>query len=175
MVDLNSTPWAPACVLSLHLMSGRRDPMASCTPHELLRIPRVPELCLAPWTAQGAQDASTPRSSPAMTLGGFIPHDGPTPLATGSATWSTKQGLGKLVDGDSMPIDVLSQFEAAIPAPTSRGDDTQLRRLTKDHRQVCEKLQALEDAVQTACRELARQKWIHHNAATRLQARIHDL
>ena len=47
MMDLVSPPRAPAFVLALHLASGLRDPLSMCSPHELLRTPRVPELSLA--------------------------------------------------------------------------------------------------------------------------------
>ena len=52
--------------------------------------------------------------------------------------------LDRPVDGDSAPIDQLSHFEAAVPAVSSGGDEAKLCRLTEDHRQVYEKLQASE-------------------------------
>ena len=56
ILDMVSTPWAPASVLALHLAAELRDPMAPCTPQEHVRTPHVPELSLAVWTAPGAHD-----------------------------------------------------------------------------------------------------------------------
>ena len=47
VMDLALPPWALASILALHLASGLRDPMSMCSPHELLRTPRLPELFLA--------------------------------------------------------------------------------------------------------------------------------
>ena len=94
----------------------------------------------------GAEDAPAPCSSRVVALGGFLLDDDPTPTAPGSVARSTKEVLEKLVDGDSVPIDLLSQFEAAVPAVTPGDDVAQLCCLTEDHRQVCEKLHVSEDA-----------------------------
>ena len=110
-----------------------------------------------------------------MTLGGFIPDDSPTPPATGSTARSTKEALEKLAHGDSLPIDVLSQFEAAVPVTPFGIDDVQWRRLKEDHRQLCEKLQVLEEALQSADRDLAHQKRMHGAVTGCLQARYEDL
>ena len=45
----------------------------------------------------------------------------------------------------------------------------------KDKRQVCEKLQVSEDALQSVHRDLAHQKRMHDAATTRLLTRIDDL
>ena len=47
-------------------------------------------------------------------LGGFLVDDAFSPLPTNSAARATKEVLDKLVDGDSVPIDLLSQFEAVV-------------------------------------------------------------
>ena len=95
--------------------------MASCTPLELLHTPRVPELYLAVWTVPGAQDAPASRCSHAVALGGFPLDDDPTPPAPRSTAPSTKEVLDKLVDGDSMPIDLMLKFKAAVSAVTPGG------------------------------------------------------
>ena len=64
VMDFASPPWAPASILALHLASGLRDPMSMCSPHELLRTPRLPKLSGVVWTAAGEVD--TPAE-----LGGF--------------------------------------------------------------------------------------------------------
>ena len=45
VMDLASPPWEPAYILALHLALGLRDSMSMCSTHELLRTPRLPELC----------------------------------------------------------------------------------------------------------------------------------
>ena len=94
--NLVSPPWAPVCLLVLHLAPGLRDPMALCTPHELLHTPRVPK---------GSRFVH-PSLQPCSDLGGFVPDDGSNPPETISAARSTKEVFDRLVDGDSRPIDV---------------------------------------------------------------------
>ena len=131
VMDLASPPWVLASVLALHLASGLRDPMSMRSPHEFLRTPRLP--------------------APAE-LGGFLVDDAPSPPPTSSAARTTKEVLDKLVDGDSVPIDLVSQFEAAVrPRPIAQGD-AQLRKLSEQHRRTCDTLQAKEDALpQSVC------------------------
>ena len=57
VLDLVSPPWRRA--LALHVASGLCNPMAPCTPQELVRTPRVPELSLAAWIAPGTRDTPT--------------------------------------------------------------------------------------------------------------------
>ena len=106
VMDLASPPWAPASILALHLASGLRDPLSMCSPQELLRTPRVPEVSLAVWTAAGGVEAPT-------ELGGFLVDDACSPPPA------------RLVDGDSVPFDQLSQFEAAIRLGAPRKEDAQ--------------------------------------------------
>ena len=54
ILDTISPLWAPALVLALHVALGLRDPMAPCTPQELIRTPCVPEHSLVVWTDQHA-------------------------------------------------------------------------------------------------------------------------
>ena len=107
LLDLASPPRAPASILALHLASRLRDPMSMCSPHELLRTPRLPELSLAVWTE--AREVATPAE-----LGGFSVNDAFSPLPTNSAVRTTKEVVDKLVDRDSVPIDLLLQFDAAV-------------------------------------------------------------
>ena len=95
VMDLASPPWAPASVLALHLASGLRDAMSVCSPQEFLHIPRLPELSLAP-----------------AELSGFLVDDALSPPPASSAARTTKEVLDKLADGDFVPMDLLSQFEA---------------------------------------------------------------
>ena len=127
VMDLASPPWAPASVLALHLASGLRDAMSVCSPQEILRTPRLPELSLAVWTAAG--EAATPAA-----LGGFLVDDALSPLRTSSAARTTKEVLDKLVHGNSVPIEVLLQFEAAVRPGPAAPDDGQLRKLTEQDR-----------------------------------------
>ena len=157
---------------AFHLASSLRHHMVSCTLHELLCTPRVPKFPLAVCTAPGVQDASALGSSRAMTLGGFIPDDGPTPPTTGSAAWSTKQVLDTLVHEVSVPIDLPSQFQTAFPAVTFGGHKAQLRCLTEDIRQVCEKPHVSEDVMQSTRRDFTHPKRMHDDAAIRLEAII---
>ena len=91
VMDLVSLPWAPAFVLALHLASGLRDPLSTCSPHELLRTPRVLELSLAVWTAAGGSDAPTHGSGASATLGGFLTEDTSSPPSTSTTTRTTKE------------------------------------------------------------------------------------
>ena len=105
--------------------------MSRCSLQEFLRTPRLPELSLEPWTA--AREAADPAK-----LGGFLLDDGLSPPSASSTAHTTKEVPDKLVDGDSMPIDLLLQFEAGVrPGPTVQ-DDGQLRKLTEQHRQMCD-------------------------------------
>ena len=101
VMDLAPPPWAPASILALLLASGLRDPMSMCSAHEVLRTPRLPELSLAVWTE--ARDVATPAE-----LGGVLVDDALSPPPTSSAARTTKEVQDKLVDGDSVPIDLLS-------------------------------------------------------------------
>ena len=103
VMDLASPPWAPASILALHLASGLRDPLSMCSPQELLRTPRVAELSLVVLTAAGG-----------MELGGFLVDDSFSPPPASSTVRTTRELRDNLVDGDSVPIYLLSQFEAAI-------------------------------------------------------------
>ena len=87
----------------------------------------------------------------------------PPPSATSTAR-TTKEVLDKLVDGDSVPIDLLSQFEVTVPPVTPGRNDAQLRQMTDRHRQTCETLQVTEDALLSARRDLAHQKKMHDDA-----------
>ena len=171
VMDLVSPLWAPASVLALHLASGLRDPLSMCPPHKLLHTPRVPQLSLAVWTAAGGSDAPTHGSGAFTALGGYL---FPPPSASSTAR-TTKGVLDKLVDGDSVPMDLLSQFEAVVPPVTPRKSDAQLRRMTDRHRRTCETLQATEDALLSAHRDLTHQKKPHEDAAGQLQAGIDNL
>ena len=79
------------------------------------------------------------------------------------------------MDGYSVPIDLSLQFEAAVPPVTPGKSDAQLRQMTDRHRQACETLQATEDPLLSARRDLTHHKKLHEDAAGRLQARIDDL
>ena len=98
----------------------------------------------------------------------------PPPSASSTAR-TTKEVLDKLVDADSVPIDLLSQFEVAVLPVAPGGNDAKLHQMTDRHRETCETLQATEDALHSARRDVAHQKKIHEDAARRLQARIDDL
>ena len=140
VMDPASSPRAPASVLALHLASGLRDPMSMCSPQDFLRTPRLPELSLAVWTAAG--EAAIPAE-----LGGFLVDDAVSPPPASSAARTRKEVLHTLVDRDSIPIDVLSQFEAAVRPGRVVQDDGQLHKLTKQDRQTCTTLQATENAL----------------------------
>ena len=75
--------------------------MSMYSPHEFLRTLRLPELSLAVWTEAGDVAALA-------ELGGFLVDDAFFPPPTNSATRTTKEVLDKLVDGDPVPIDLLS-------------------------------------------------------------------
>ena len=142
--------------------------MSMCSPHELVRTPRLPELCLAVWTVAGEVD--TPAG-----LGGFLVDDAFSPLPTNSAARTTKEVLDKLVDGDSVPIDLPSQFEAAVRPGAAGKEEAQLRQLSYQHRRTCEILQAREDAQLSARQDLLHQKKLHSSTTERLQSRIDGL
>ena len=78
-----------------------------CSPQKVLRTPRVRELSLAVWTATGGVEAPTEH-------GGFLVDDAFSPPPASSTVRTTREVLHKLVDGDSVPIDMLSQLEAAV-------------------------------------------------------------
>ena len=50
---------------------------------------------------------------------------------------TTREVLDKLVDGDSVPIDLLSLFEAVIQPGAPGREDTQLSQLSDQHRRTC--------------------------------------
>ena len=142
--------------------------MSVCSPHEFLHTPRLPELSLAVWTAAG--DVATPAE-----LGGVFVDDAFSPPPTNSAARTKKEVLDKLVDGGFVPINPPSQFEAAFrPGPVAQ-DDTQLRKLSEQHRRTCNSLQATEDALLSARQDLVHQKKLHSAATELLQSRIDDL
>ena len=108
-------------------------------------------------------------------LGVFLVDDALSPPTASSAARTTREVPDKLVDGDSVPIDLLSQFEAAVrPGPVAQ-DDAQLRKLTQQQRQTCDTLQAMEDALCSACQDLVHQRKLHDAATERLQSRIDDV
>ena len=106
-----------------------------CTPHELLRISRVQELSLALWTMARGSDVPAHGSSASKALGGGLTDDAPSPPSDSSAARTTKVVLIRLVGGDSVPIDLLSQFEAGVLPVTTRGNDAKLRQITERHRE----------------------------------------
>ena len=136
---------------------------AGVSPH-----PRLSELSLAVWTVAG--EAATPAA-----LGGFLVDGALSPLPASSAARTKKEVLDKLVDGDSVPIDLLSQFEAAVRPGRAVPDDGQLRKLTEQHRHTCDTLQTTEDAQRSARQDLVHQRKMHDVATERLQSRIDDV
>ena len=72
--------------------------------------------------------------------GGFLVDDAFSPLPTDSAARTTKEVLDQLVDGDSVPIDLLSQFEAAVQPRAAEEEGAQLRKLSHQRRPTCETL-----------------------------------
>ena len=168
VMDFASPPWAPASILASHLASGLRDPMSMCSPHELLRNPRLPELSLAVWTEAG--EVAVPAE-----LGEFLVDDAFSPPPANSAARTTKEVPDKLVDGDCVPIDLLSQFEAVVQPGVVEKEDAQLRKLSEQHRRTCDTLQATEDALLSARQDLVHQKKLHSATTERLQSRIDDL
>ena len=163
-MDLVSPPWVPASMLALHLTLGLWDPLSVCSPHELLRTPCVPDLSLAVWTAADGPDAPTHGSGASTALGGFLTDDASSPPSASSTARTTKEVLEKPVDGDLVPIDLLSQFEASVPPVTLRKSDAQLRQMLPPPLDLL-----------SACRDVAHQKKLHEDAARRLQARIDKL
>ena len=131
--------------------------------------PRVPKLSLAVWIMTGGTNTPTHRSGASPALGGFLTDDASSPPSAAFAARTTKVVLDKLVDGDSVPIDLFSQFEAAVPPATPGRNDAQLRQMTDRHRQTCETMQATEDVLLSACRDLAHQKKMHGDATRQLQ------
>ena len=101
---------------------------------------------MALWTVPGAQDAPAPRSSPDVIRRSFLLDDTPTHHAPGSAIRSTKEVWDKLVDGDFVPMDGLSQVETTVRVATSGVEDAKVHRVTEDQRQVCVKPLVSEDA-----------------------------
>ena len=91
--------------------------MSMCSPHDLLRTPGLLELSLPMWTAAGEVDTFA-------ELGGFLVDNAFTPLPPNSAVRTTKEVLENLVDGDSVPIDLLLQFEAAVQLRAAGKEDT---------------------------------------------------
>ena len=137
VLDLVSPQWAYVSVLTPHLASGIRVPMARCTPKELICTPRFPELSLAVWTAPEALDVTAANPGPKAMLGGFLPDDGPTPPVTGLAASSYTEVLEKVADNDFVQTYLVLQLQAAAPMDGSRGVDAQLCRVIEDHRQMC--------------------------------------
>ena len=120
------------------------------------------------WTAAG--EAATPTD-----LGGSLVDDALSPPPAGLTDGTTKEFMDKLLDGDSVPIDLLSQLEAAVRPKPVAPDDGQLQKVTEQHRQTCDTLQATEDALRSARQDLVHQRKMHNAATERLQSRIDDL
>ena len=127
VMDLVLPHWAPASVPALHLASGLQDPLSMCSLYELLRTPRVPKLSLAVWTTAGSSHVPAHGSGASTALDEFLTDDAPSPPSVTART--TKELLDKLVDGDSVPIDLLLRFEdAVLRTPVTPGkNDAQLR------------------------------------------------
>ena len=104
-----------------------------CYPQELLCTHCIPELSLAVWTAAVGVEAP-------MELGVFMVVDAFFPPPVSSTVRTTREVLNKLVAGDSVPIDLLSQFEAAVRPGAPRKEDPQLRELWDQHLGTCETL-----------------------------------
>ena len=100
--------------------------MAPCTLQELIRTPHVPELSLAAWTDQQAQDSLPDCLSSDMHMCGFTPDNGAGIPAEGSVVRSTKEVPRKLTEGHFAQIDLLCRFEEASPKNTARGTSAQL-------------------------------------------------
>ena len=147
---------------------GLRDPPSMCSAHEFLRASCLPELSLVVWSA--ARNVATHAE-----LGAFLVDDALCPPLAISAARTTRAVLDKLAIGDSVPIDVLSQFEAAVRPGPARQDDAQLCKLTEQHRQTCDTLQATEDALRSAREGPIHQRKLHDAATEHLQSRIDDL
>ena len=79
------------------------------------------------------------------------------------------------MNGDSVPIDVLSELEAAVRPGPAIQDDGQLRKLTEQHRQTCDTLQGTEDALRSGRQDLVHQRKMHDAATERPQSHIDDL
>ena len=142
--------------------------MSVCSPQEFLRTPCLPELYLVVRIADA--ESATPAA-----LGRFVVGDAVSPLPANLAARTTKEVLDKLVDGDAMPTDLRSQFEAAVRLGPAVPDDRQLRRPTEQHRQTCDTLQATEDALRSARQDLVHQRKMHDGATERLPSRNDDL
>ena len=129
-----------------------------CSPHEFLRTPCLPELSLVVWIATG--DVATP-----VELGGLLVDDAfsPPPAPT------TKEVRDKLVDGDTVPIDVLSQFEAVVQPGSVAQADAQLRKLSEQHRRRYDTVQATEDALLSARQNPVHQRKLYSAATELLQ------
>ena len=168
VMDLALLPWARASILALRLSSGLRDPMSMCSPHELLHTPRLRGLSLAVWTAAGEID--TPAE-----LGKFLVANAFSPLPTNRVAHTTKEVLDKLVDGEYVPIDVLSQFEVAVQPGAVEKEDAELRKLSDQHCRMRETLQATEDALFSAREDLVHQKKLQSSTPVHLQSRIDDV
>ena len=144
------------------------SPMAPWNPQGVLRTWPVPQLSLA----------TTPTSSfnREVTSDYFLLEDAPPPPPTTRSTArSTGEVLQKLAGGESMPIRLLLRPGAAVLVATYGSNDAQFRPLTAEDRQVCERLQVLKEALQSARRDLGHEKHMHDDAVARVGARIDDL
>ena len=139
--------------------------MSAGTPQEFLCTPRLPELSLAFWTAAG--EAATP-----TTLGGMLVDDAFPPLPANSPACTKKDVVDKLVDGDTVPIDLMALFEAAVRPGTDVPDAGPLRKLTEQHRQPCDTLHVTEDALRSARQDVVHQRKMHDAATEHLQSHI---
>ena len=72
------------------------------------------------------------------------------------------------MDGESVPIDLLSQFVAAVQPGAVEKVDAQLNKLSEQHRRTCETLRATEGALLPARQDLVHQKKLHNNTTERL-------
>ena len=147
---------------------GFERPFVQVFPARIVAHSRVPELSLAVRTAAGGVEAP-------MELGGFLVDDAFSPPPASSTVRTMREVLDKLVDGDSVPMDQLSLFEAAVQPGAPGKEDAQLRQLSDQHRRTCETLQATKDALLSARQGLEHQKKLHSSTTDRMQSRIDDL
>ena len=117
VMDLVSPPWAPACA-RLAPSVGFAGPLVNVLPTSTFAHPPCARVVSGGLDRGGRLDAPTHSCGASETLGGRLTEDTSSPPLASSTTRTAKEVLDKLVDGESVPINLLSQFEAAIPPVT---------------------------------------------------------
>ena len=126
------------------------------------------------WTSP-EEPTPSPAAPTLLTLGGFLPEPDSTTVPPGSTARSSRDILDKLAADESVPIDLLSQFEVASPEAPPALTHSEVTHLREQYGHVCETLPDTENALRLSKEEVTHQKTIHTTEVDTLQSQVDDL